>query len=163
MKGSFVFGLFGTATFTDPVLGKLSYGRRRWRGSIQLAGADLPLAMSGDRKSPDERAIEAARQLSAKLDALRPQIESALFEHYKPYADAVASGDLPPPPEGAVEISSPAEAWHHAVAQFVSIEPMGDVLVTELGIAVAWDEEHTLGARFDGSRFIELCGSTVPS
>lgn len=33
-------------------------------------------------------------------------------------------------------------------------------LATELCYNVPWDEEHTLGARFRGTQWIELCGST---
>ncbi|WP_295506892.1 hypothetical protein [Accumulibacter sp.] len=40
--------------------------------------------------------------------------------------------------------------------------PLDDALTTELGYMTSWDEEHTLGARFQGDRFIELCGSVLP-
>jgi len=40
---------------------------------------------------------------------------------------------------------------------------MAGPLITELGMSVAWDEEHIVGARFDDQKFIELCGSTIPS
>jgi hypothetical protein len=33
--------------------------------------------------------------------------------------------------------------------------------LTEVGCRVQWDEEHTLGARFQNGRIIELCGSVL--
>ena len=157
-----MFGLFSTAIFSDPELGELKFARRRWRGRLHLAGADVPIAIQGSRKLAAQNAIEAARRLQDDFAAFRPQIEAALFEHYKFYADAVASGDLRPPAEGAIEVMTPGDVWRHAAIQFVSIASMSAALVTELGLAVDWDDEHIVGARFDGKRFIELCGSTVP-
>lgn len=46
--------------------------------------------------------------------------------------------------------------------EFVAISPLDGSLTTELGYTTAWDEEHTLGARFAGGTFIELCGSVLP-
>lgn len=158
-----MFGLFSSASIADPVLGELKYAKGRWRGMTQVTGASVPLAISGSRKTPDANAMEAARTLSSAFAAIRPQIEAALFEHYKPYAEAMASGDLPPSIEGRIEIRAPGDVWPHVVTQFVSIEPMARSLITELGMAVAWDEEHIVGARFADNKFIELCGSTIPS
>jgi len=62
-----------------------------------------------------------------------------------------------------VDIDSHAEVWRWVGPQFVSVEPMMGQPVAELGLAVRWDEEHTLGARLDGAGFLELCGSVVPS
>jgi hypothetical protein len=45
---------------------------------------------------------------------------------------------------------------------FVSVTPLSGLLTTELGYTTAWDDEHTLGARFQSGRFIELCGSVLP-
>lgn len=158
-----MFGLFSSASVSDPVLGELKYANGRWRGMVQLAGATIPLAISGSRKVPDANAIEAARKLSSTFAAFRPEIEAALFEHYAPYAEAIASGDLPPSTESHIEVRAPDDVWPHVVTQFISIEPMAGPLITELGMAVAWDEEHIVGARFDDKKFIELCGSTIPS
>jgi hypothetical protein len=36
------------------------------------------------------------------------------------------------------------------------------VLTLELGYGVDWDEDHTLGARFQQGRLVELNGSTAP-
>ena len=45
---------------------------------------------------------------------------------------------------------------------FISIAPLGGVMTTELGYLTAWDEEHTLGARFVDGSFVELNGSVLP-
>ena len=158
-----MFGPFGGATVSDSVLGDLRFTRGRWRGLVQFEGKSIPLALSGGRKSPDESAVIAARTLPATFAGLRAQIEVALFEHHVPYAQSVASGELAPPAEGSAEVRSAGDVWRHVEAQFVSIEPMSGLLVTEIGVAVAWDEEHVLGVRFAEERFIELCGSTIPS
>ena len=158
-----MFGLFSSAAVSDPMLGDLKFQRGRWRGLVQLEGASLPLAISGNRKAPDESSLAAARNLSSAFAAVRQQVQAALLEHYQPYVEAVASGDLPPSVEGIVEVGAPSDVWRHVFAKFVSIGPLSGQLVTQLGMAVAWDEEHLLGARFDQNRLIELCGSTVPS
>ena len=158
-----MFGLFNNATITDSGLGELRYSKGRWRGLIEIAGASIPLAIAGISKAPDESAIEAARKLPVTFAAFRPQIELALFEHYELYAEAIASGELAPSQEGPVEIDSPPEVWRCVAPQFVSLEPMMGKLVAELGLAVYWDEEHTLGARLDETGFFELSGSVVPS
>ena len=46
---------------------------------------------------------------------------------------------------------------------FVSVTPLDGVLTVELGYSAAWDEEHTLGARFQANRFVELSGSVLPA
>jgi hypothetical protein len=41
----------------------------------------------------------------------------------------------------------------------VLIEPLDGVPTIEIALSVAWDEEHTLGARIQEWRLLELCGS----
>jgi len=92
----------------------------------------------------------------------RPAIEKALFEHYGPYAEALAAGELQPPSEAFPSIAAPNQVWPHVSLVFISVTPLDGVLTTELGYTTAWDEEHTLGARFHSGTFIELCGSVLP-
>jgi hypothetical protein len=61
--------------------------------------------------------------------------------------------------EEPTRIVTPGDVWSHVSLVFVSVTPLGGVLTTELGYSTAWDDEHTLGARFQSGRFIELCGS----
>ena len=158
-----MFGLFKSPTFTDPDLGELRRSRGAWRGSIQLPGlAAVPLALSGNKSAPDAQALAAARQLAGLLPIWRSATEEALFEHYLPYAEAVASGEDPTPGEPLPRFTEPKQVWPHVALQFVGVSPMQGTMTVELGYAVAWDAEHTLGARFQQGRFVELNGSVLP-
>jgi hypothetical protein len=84
-----------------------------------------------------------------------------MFEHYSPYAEAVAAGETEPPREGLPRIDAPADVWPHTHTEFVQVTPLDGVLTVEIGYRVAWDEEHTLGARFREGRFLELNGSVL--
>ena len=89
-------------------------------------------------------------------------IEDALFEHYAPYAEAVALGELPLDDEPRPSISTPHQVWVHVSFEFVSVTLLNGLLTTEIGLSVAWDQEHTLGARFQAGKFLELNGSVLP-
>ena len=156
-----MFGLFKSAPFSDPVLGALVRSRGYWRGTLPLDAGPTTLALAGTRNAPDAGALAEARALARRFPAWRPAIDTALFEHYAPYAEALAAGELPEPDEDIPRIASPAEVGSHARLEYVSIAPLDGVLVTELGYLTAWDEEHTLGVRFAGERFVELCGSVL--
>lgn len=159
-----MFGLLKSQPFVDPQVGKLVRSRGLWRGSINVGStADVPLAVAGTRSAPDPTAIAAARDVATQFQAWRPAIELALFGHYEPYAAALAAGELPHPTAPFPKLSSPSHIWPHVSLVFVSVEPLSGMLTTELGYTTAWDEEHTLGARFQAGKLIELCGSTVPS
>ena len=51
--------------------------------------------------------------------------------------------------------------WRHTAVEFVQVTPLSGQLTVEIGYRVAWDEEHTLGARLRDGRLIELCGSVL--
>lgn len=157
-----MFGLFKSPSFRDPRLGDLVRSRGHWRGSLVLAdGTAVPLALAGTRAEPDAQAAAAAAALPAQLASLRPIIETALFEHYAPYAEAVDAGELSASGEAFPRINAPGQVWPHVSLVFVAVTPLGGVLTTELGYTSAWDEEHTLGARFQSGTFVELCGSVL--
>jgi hypothetical protein len=157
-----MFGLFKSASFSDPLLGELSRARGFWRGTLQLGSKSVPVALAGSRAAPDADAIAAARQVHAQLQSWHPAIETALFGHYEPYSEAVAEGKGPETSEHFPSITSPAGVWPHVSLEFVSISPLSGTLITELGYAAAWDEEHMLGARFNAGKLVELCGSVLP-
>jgi hypothetical protein len=147
-------------TFQDAQLGSLTRGRGRWRGSVEVEPMlVVPLAVAGPRLAPDPEALAAARAVTARLAAWRPVIARALLEHYEPYADAIAAGELQVGGAPLPALVDPDDVWPHVVLRFVTVAPLDGVLTTELGYTAAWDEEHTLGARFQGDRFVELCGS----
>jgi hypothetical protein len=158
-----MFGLFKSPQFHDAQLGELARSRGYWRGSLTLAGrTSVPLALSGTRSEPDAHAVAVARDVATQFGMWRPTIEKALFEHYGPYADALAAGALPPASETFPSITAPHQVWPYVSLAFVSVTPLDGVLTTELGYTPAWDAEHTLGARFRSGKFIELCGSVLP-
>lgn len=156
-----MFGLFKSAQFVDPELGELRRSRGLWRGSVELPRAVVPLAVAGSRQAPDATALELARSAPHLIQDARPYIEAALFEHIQPYVEAMAAGELPPPAEALPNVTSASEVWPHISIQYVAITPINGRVVTEFGIAIPWDEEHTLGARFAGGTLIELCGSVL--
>jgi len=145
-------GLFGSSPFVDSQLGELRRSRRLWRGSLSLAEVSVPLALSGTRTEPDSAAIDLARTIPASFPSWRPVIERALFEHYEPYADA---------DEEVPGIADPAGVWPHVQPRFVSVTPLDGQPVVEIGYDVAWDEEHTLGARLRDGQLLELSGSVL--
>jgi hypothetical protein len=158
-----LFGLFKSPPFHDPELGELVRSRGLWRGWLTIeAGVSAPLALSGTRTEPNAQALTAAGELAQKYKSWRPVIAQALFEHYEPYAEAVTTGDLPSPSEAVAHLAAPDDVWSHVSLVFVSVTPLSGLPTTELGYTTAWDEEHTLGARFRSGEFIELCGSVLP-
>jgi hypothetical protein len=157
-----VFGLFKSASYSDPMLGELSRSRGLWRGMLQLESGPALLALAGTRVAPDPAAIALACEAKGQLSIWRSAIETALFEHYEACAEAVAAGEFPEASETFPNISGPPGVWPHASLEFVSVLPLDGTLTTELGFTTAWDEEHTLGARFVDGAFVELCGSVLP-
>src|SRR5262245_10077258 len=117
--------------------------------------------LSGARTEPHAQALAAAREVAQAFASWRPAIEQALFEHYEPYAEAVTADELPSPSEALPRIAAPGDVWSHVSLVFVSVTPLSGLVTTELGYTTGWDEEHTLGARFQSGKFIELCGSSV--
>jgi hypothetical protein len=158
-----MFSFFKSPRFSDPRLGMLERSRGLWRGSVAFyPGVIVSLALAGTRTEPDQAALRAASDLIARFPSLRTFVEKALFEHYEPYAQALATGELKVTGEPLPKLAGPSEVWPHVSPVFVSVTPLSGVLTTELGIAVAWDEEHTLGARFQAGKLVELCGSVLP-
>lgn len=157
-----MLGWFKSPSFRDPQLGEFTRSRGRWRGSLALdAKAPVPLILSGDRSEPDPQALALARALPQQLPAWRPSIEQALFEHFSPYAEALAAGESPLPSGGPLKIEAPGQVWPHVSLVYISVVPLDGTLTIELGYTTAWDEEHTLGARFRSGNLMELCGSVL--
>ncbi|MCB1932405.1 MAG: hypothetical protein KDI45_08025 [Candidatus Accumulibacter sp.] len=158
-----MFGLFKSPPFDDAQLGELQRSGGLWRGSIgALDGTRVPLAISGSRKEPDAQALRAAREVAGRFAGWRPIIEKALFDHYQPYAEALADDDSPADGCPATPLARASEVWPLVTLVYVAVTPLDDALTTELGYMTSWDEEHTLGARFQGDSFVELCGSVLP-
>lgn len=157
-----MFGLFKSRSFSDAVLGDFLRTGGIWRGTVDLGGVKAPLAIHGPRSMPTPQALEIARTVPSKYLEWRKLIAAAMFEHYTPYAEAVLTGELAPHGEGPPRITQPEEVWPHTAVEFVAVVPLDGELSVEIGYRVAWDEEHTLGARLRNGRLIELNGSVLP-
>ena len=159
--GQTMFGLFKPGRFQDAQLGELRRRGGRWRGSLLLGNATVPLAVSGSRSAPDAEALEIARSITSSYARWREDIARALLEHYTPYAESVAAGEAEPSDSGLPRIEAPGDVWAHTSAEFVQVGPLDGQLTVEIGYRVAWDEEHTLAARLRQGRLVELCGSVL--
>jgi len=158
-----MFGMFKSSPFSDDQLGELHRAGGMWRGTIDLGEVRAPLALPGSRSAPDPRALDIARTVPSAYPEWRGLIAVAMFEHYAPYAETVAAGELEPPGEGLPRVTQPDEVWPHTDVQFVAVITLDGELTVEIGYRVAWDEEHTLGARLRNGRLVELNGSVLPS
>lgn len=153
-------GLFGASAFDDVALGRFERKGGLWRGSVAIDGPKpVPLAAPGSGREPDPDALGAARQIVSSFTGLKPVIQRALFEHYEPYADAASGEDADMNTRTMPLISTPEQVWDHVSLRSVAIIRRGGIITTELVYSAAWDEDHMLGARFQGDRFVELCGS----
>lgn len=156
-----MFGLFRSPLFNDSVLGVLTRSRGRWRGSLVLAGRPLPLALAGARGAPDAEALAIAKLLPAAWSSNREAVARALVEHLEPYREAVEAGEEEPPSRPVPLITQPMDVWQFVELESASVTQVGGKWISEVALAATWDEEHTLGARFDGAAFVELNGSIL--
>ncbi len=162
-----MFGLFQSAPYRDKVLGDLKRSGRHWKGSLSLAPhGTVELIVSGGRSRPDSACLALARELPEKYATLRSEIAASLFEYYEPGREAVAEGAFPQHVRPFPEIANSDVIWPHVAIAFVRIEPLltaGQMVDTvEVAYKVEWDEEHTVGARIQKWRLLELCGSVGP-
>ncbi|MDH3734257.1 MAG: hypothetical protein OEU54_12025 [Gemmatimonadota bacterium] len=152
-------GLFRTDPFTDAELGEFRRSRGRWRGKISIQGVEVPLVLAGTRAGPDSESLELARTVTSDLFGWERAIEEALFEHHEPYAPD--SSEVSESQHLDIRLEDPADAWRHTQPEFVAITLLEGRLTIEIGYHVAWDEEHTLGARIQGGELTELSGSVL--
>src|SRR5262249_49081793 len=135
--------------YVDPNLGNLNRRGRCWQGRIRLGSdGEVPLLLAGNRAAPDSANVELARGLVRKYIALRPLIQRALFEHYEPYAAAVASGATTDELAQIPKLAGPDQVWNHVSPVRVLVEPLSQIDTVEIAYRTDWDIEHTLGARF---------------
>jgi hypothetical protein len=153
-----MLGLFKPKTFRDEQLGALRRRRRFWFGNLTLPGCGaFRLVLAGNRQAPEPIVIGIARELPNRFDSLKPNIENGLFEHYAPYKEAVDAGIETGSP--CPNVPDPEAVWQYTAPAHILIEPHGSIIKIEIAFRVAWDEEHTVGARFRDWRFVELNGS----
>ncbi|MFL6354276.1 MAG: DUF6985 domain-containing protein [Bryobacteraceae bacterium] len=152
-----MFGLFKSEPFRDGQLGELRRSRGHWKGSLTLASCGpFRLSLVGTREAPDPVALALAKELPDRFKGLMPRIQRGLFEHYKPYKEAVDMGDQTGSPRPNIE--SAEAVWPDVKPAHVLIELLEGVPTMEIAFR-AWDVEHTVGARFRNWQFVELNGS----
>jgi hypothetical protein len=153
-----MFELFKSELFRDGQLGKFRRSGGHWKGSLVVAPCGpFRLALAGSRKAPDPLALALAKELPDRFKSMMPKIQTGLFEHYAPYKEAVDAGQETGSPCPKVE--SPDTVWPYVTPAHVLVEPLQGVPTVEIAFRVAWDVEHTVGARFQNWQFIELNGS----
>jgi hypothetical protein len=153
--------LVGRRRYDDPALGTLVGRWGRWHGQIAIgSGPTVPLAIAGGWRAPDQARLRLARDLVTRYEALRPTIAMGLFEHYAPYTEAFAEGEAPLPP-GLSHAADPDQIWPLVSVVRVLIAPLAGTDTVEIAYRAAWDEEHTLGARFQEWRLVEVNGSVL--
>jgi hypothetical protein len=157
-----MLGFLRSPAINDPELGPIERSRGRWRARLALEGTSLPLAIVGARSAPNADALALARALPVVWSRNLEIVAQALVDHYAPYQEAVAAGELAPPSSPLPAIARPSDVWRFVTLQSASVTPIDGKLVSEVALSAAWDEEHTLGARFEGARFVELNGSILP-
>ena len=144
-----------TSTIEDEILGTLRRRWSGWRGALELdPGHPVPLVISGSRAAPAPAALDLARQLPQKYPTLKHAIGQALLDHVEPARDLPDEVGLALPPLGDAEA-----VWRFVIPVHVLIAPVLGRLTVEIGLRADWDEEHTLGARLQDWRLIELNGS----
>ena len=153
-----MFGFFKSKAFWDGQLGELRRSGRYWKGSLAVAPCGtFRLALTGSRKAPDAIALGLAKELPNRFKSLMPMIQAGLFEHYVPYKEAIDAGKETGSP--CPSVASPEAVWPHVTPAHVLVESRQGVPTVEIAFKVAWDIEHTVGARFQDWQFIELNGS----
>jgi hypothetical protein len=153
-----MFGLFKSEPCRDARLGELRRQGRYWRGTLKLPPwGTFRLVLAGTRQAPDLLCLELAKELPNRFLALRPKIQDGMFEHYAPDKETIdahqEAGGLFP------SVWSPGVVWQYSTPAHVLIESREGVPILEIAFRVAWDEEHTIRARFRDWQFIELNGS----
>jgi hypothetical protein len=86
-----------------------------------------------------------------------PKIQTGLFGHYAPHNEAVDAGEETRSP--CPSVASPETVWLNVTPAHVLVEPLEGIPTVEIAFKVAWDVEHTVGARFQNWQFIKLNGS----
>jgi hypothetical protein len=135
-------------------------------GAIALGvHGHVELRLAGRREKPDAPSLALAYELTARYETVMPQIQVSLFEHYEPYQEDASSDELPEPSAPFPKIERAEDVWPHVSAVYVLIEPLRDSPrdgpTIEIAYTVAWDEEHTVGARIQQWQLFELCGSVI--
>lgn len=159
-----MFGLFKKPLHQDPVLGTLQRASGSWKGTLKSPGGEeISIRLAGGREAPDPDCLALAHGLPGKFHEIEPQIKAGLFEHYEPYKEAFDDGQIAEGEEPFPVLANADEILSHTAIEFVFIGPIhgapGRGPIVEIAYRVAWDEEHTVGVRFQDWQVFEVCGS----
>ena len=150
-----MFGLFSKDTFQHTTLGELTRKGSSWIGTTTVAThGRVPLQVAGGRKAPDAASLQLAGEMPALSKAAKAALEQALFSHYRDMFDA-HGGQL----DGVPVIDDPRAVWAQTQVALVDVDASRRAFPVEIRITVGWDEDHTLGARLNGTTLVELNGS----
>jgi hypothetical protein len=153
-----MFGLFNSEPIRDGQLGEFRRSSGYWKGSLVIASCGtFRSALAGSREAPNPIALGLAKESPDRFKSLMPKIQTGLFEHYAQYKEAVDAGEETGSP--CPSVASSEAVWPHVTPAHVLVEPLEGIPTVEIAFKVAWDIEHTLGARFQNWQFIELNGS----
>jgi hypothetical protein len=157
-----MFGWLKAKPIDDPQLGTLQWKHGYWRGSIAFPGLDaVELRIHGDSGAPDGASLALARQVATRFEDWRPQVEAALFEHYEAYRDGIPRDQQVE--EGLPDLAAASAVWAHVEPVYVLAGPLRGAPapgpIVELAYRTGWDIEHTVAARLQDGRLVELCGS----
>lgn len=99
----------------------------------------MQLRLLGGRDTPDPAGLALAHDLSARFDALVPQIQASLFEHYEPYGQAASHGEQS---ELFPKIEQAQDVWPHVSPTHVLIEPLRGSPTDGPTIEIAYTVHH---------------------
>lgn len=151
-----MLGFLGSDPFQHPTLGTFERKGGQWRGTGTLLGARAEFRLAGDRKAPSPAALAIAEQLGAWVSASRDTLARELFAHYEPMREAHTEGGF----EGELPaIEAAGGVWPHVTVVHAVVDPAQRGFSVEIHLGVAWDDDHTLGARYLDGVLVELNGS----
>lgn len=107
------------------------------------------------------RGVETRCQSGPRSSERRTAANAGVVRTHEPYAEAVREGNSKVELNPLPRVNNGAEALGFAEIEAVVMVELDGTLATEVYYRVPWDEEHTLGARFCGPHWVELCGSTL--
>ncbi|MGE3727389.1 MAG: hypothetical protein AB7I41_17650 [Candidatus Sericytochromatia bacterium] len=102
-----------------------------------------------------------AHTAPSEYSRCRGLIAEAMFEHYAPYAESFAEGELDASLAPRI-VHRSEHIWPFVSVVYLAIIQLQGELSIEIGYQVEWDEDHTLGARLQNGKLIELNGSVLP-
>jgi hypothetical protein len=163
-----MFGLFKKVIIDHPEIGPLTRRGKRWEGNIKiLPNLLVPLQLEGTKEAPHAATLATALELPGKLPNLVPVIAEALLEHLEPYQEALSDPNdrlaqmygNPETVNKVLKIKTPDDAWAQSEIEGIEIMLVDGRVLLLIRIQSLWDEEHLLGAYFDGWHFVNLNGS----